>query len=190
MMRRWVIAFAVMTGVWGVPGVAHAAAKGKGNGASRGCAGAGAVVGDQAARRKATSTVLCLVNRARASHGARALRPSAGLANAATSHSAEMIGGRFFSHVSPDGTGVRSRIMRAGYIRHSRTALVDETIAWGSGTLATPANLVESFMRSTLHRRTLLDGRYRDFGAGLLLGAPMPGIGGAAATLTLNFGRR
>ncbi|MGH2897697.1 MAG: CAP domain-containing protein, partial [Solirubrobacteraceae bacterium] len=66
---------------------------------------------------------------------------------------------------------------------------VGETIAWGTDALATPAELVRSFIDSSGHRAILLDGRYRDIGIGLALGAPtdMPGDG---ATLTLDFGRR
>jgi uncharacterized protein YkwD len=164
--------------------VANAAAKARS--ASGGCAAADAVVRGEAARSRAASTVLCLVNRLRASHGARALRPSAPLAGAASSHSAEMIAADYFSHAGLDGSDIRTRVVRAGY----RAQLVDETIAWGSGPLATPAQFVESFMRSPLHRRALLDRRYRDVGVGLLLGAPAPGVRGPAATLTLNFGRR
>jgi uncharacterized protein YkwD len=184
MLRRWVIAVAIMAGVCGVADVASAAARARA--AAGGCPASDAVVRSEAARLKATSAVLCLVNRVRAGHGARALRASAPLASAATSHSAEMIAADLFSHVGPDGSDIRTRIVRAGY----RPSLVDETIAWGSGTFATPAQFVDSFMRSPLHRHALLERRYRDVGVGLLLGAPAPGVSGPAATLTLNFGRR
>jgi uncharacterized protein YkwD len=167
---------------------ANAVAKAKVS--SSGCHGADAVPRDEGGRERAIRAVLCTVNLIRASHGARPLRASHPLRVAATSHSSEMIQHAYFSHVSPDGADVRSRVTRSGYIRRSRKTLVDETIAWGSGRFATPAELVASFMGSATHRAALLNRRYRDVGIGLLLGAPMSGVRGPATTLTLDFGRR
>lgn len=192
MFRTMIVACAI-TGVVCTSTVASATAKTKaapGKAASGGCHGAGSVARNETGRRRAMKSVLCMVNRVRFSHGAGWLRASRPLASAATSHSAEMVARAFFSHVGADGAGVRRRVMRTGYIRRSRKTLVDETIAWGSGGFATPAQLVESFMQSPVHRSALLDRRYRDIGVGLLLGAPASGIPGPAATLTLNLGRR
>jgi len=187
-LRRATIAFALTVVGCGMPGMASAASKVEASAA--GCPGAHAVAADDAARQAATAAVLCVVNGMRAPHRAPALRLSNPLTSAATSHSAEMVTRRYFSHVGLDGSGVRRRVARTGYILHSRGTLVDETIAWGTGAMGTPAQLVEAFMESPLHRRTVLDRRYRDVGVGLVLGAPESGVGGAATTLTLDFGRR
>ena len=187
-MFRTVMTACAITVVVCLSTVANAAAKV--TVASGGCSAFDAVARDEAGRQRAIDAVLCSVNRLRASNGARPLRASRPLTVAATAHSSQMIAQAFFSHVSTDGAGVRRRAMRAGYIRRSRSALVDETIAWGSGRFATPAQLVESFLQSALHRAALLDGRYRDAGIGLLLGAPAAGVSGPAATLTLDLGRR
>ena len=45
-------------------------------------------------------------------------------------------------------------------------------------------------MQSAEHRRILLSPLYRDAGVGLQTGAPEPGVGGDAATVTVDFGRR
>ena len=187
MVRRVTIACAIAVLVC-VSAVASAAAKVRA--ASAGCRGADTVATDESGRQRAAAAILCTVNRVRAIHGAGALRASRPLTKAATAHSAEMVSGAYFSHASPDGSGVRRRAMRAGYIRRSRKTLLDETIAWGSGTYAAPSQLVESFLDSVPHRKALLDGRYRDLGIGLVLGAPERNAFGPAATLTLDFGRR
>jgi uncharacterized protein YkwD len=62
-----------------------------------------------------------------------------------------------------------------------------ETIAWGSGARATPALIVHSWLASPGHRAILLDGRYKDLGVGIALGAPGRGDG---ATFTGDFGSR
>lgn len=187
MFRTGMIASAI-TAVVCLSMVANAVGKAKVS--SGGCHGADAVPREEAGRQRAMKAVLCSVNVLRAAHGAGSLRASRPLGDAASSHSSEMIQHSFFSHLSPDGADVRNRVTRTGYIRRSRKTLVDETIAWGSGRFATPAELVASFMASSIHRAALLNPRYRDVGIGLLLGAPAPGIPGPATTLTLDFGRR
>jgi uncharacterized protein YkwD len=121
--------------------------------------------------------------------GRSPLRESSLLDAAAGRHSLDMVAGKFFSHAGSDGSSLRQRVARTGYLRGASSALVGETLAWGSGTYATPAQIVSAFLESPQHRRTMLDRRFRDVGVGLALGAPEPGISGAA-TATLDFGRR
>jgi uncharacterized protein YkwD len=45
-----------------------------------------------------------------------------------------------------------------------------ETIGWGSGALAEPAEMVRMWMESPPHRRTLLDPRFRLVGVGTWAG--------------------
>ncbi len=108
-----------------------------------------------------------------------------------------MVARQYFEHVTPNGVNVRQRAARAGYLR-KRSACrmrkrsgckINETIAWGTESQSTPAELVRMFMTSPGHRRILLDRRYRDIGVGLAPGAPVSGLGNGA-TLTLDFGRR
>ncbi len=156
-----------------------------------GCARA-ASIADSSTRRAAADSVLCLVNRERAKRGLRRLRASRQLTRSAQSHSRDMVRRRYFSHVSPGGMSANQRVRRSGYMRKRRGCRIGETIAWGTGSFATPAALVRTFMRSSGHRRILLDRRYRDIGIGLSLGAPEADAAdyGDGATLTLNFGAR
>jgi uncharacterized protein YkwD len=184
MLRRTAIASAVAALVGGVPGVATAAKKSRSAGE---CAGAGSVAVDEATRERAIRTVLCLVNRERATRGVSAVRASNPLENAAVGHSDAMVSGKFFSHASRNGDSAQRRCTRTGY---GRNALVGETIAWGSGPYATPAQLVGAFLASAEHRQIMLDRRYRDVGIGIALGAPRSGVPGDATTVTLDFGHR
>ena len=148
------------------------------------------MVVDEASRQRASETLLCLVNRERKLRHKPALRGSAQLATAATEHSADMVAGKFFSHTSPTAGSLFDRVARAGYMSSGGSATVGETLAWGAGSYATPAQMVVSFLESPVHRKTMLDKRFREVGIGLVLGAPVPGVAMAAATATMDFGRR
>jgi len=156
--------------------------------ADAGCART-ASAADDTTLSQASDAVLCLVNAERGRRGLGLVRASRELTTSAQAHSFDMVRRQYFSHVTPNGAGVRQRALRAGYVRRRGASKVGETIAWGTEQLATPAELVASFMESPGHRRILLDKRYRDVGIGLVLGAPAD-VPGDGATLTLDFGRR
>lgn len=152
--------------------------------AAEACAGAGTV--DGADRRQATRAVLCLVNRARASSGLRALRLSRRLSLAARFHSADMVARGYFAHGGPAGDTVATRVRRAGYATSHPGREVGETLAWGEQ--ATPDILVDALLRSPTHRRILMDPRADDAGIGLTPGAPAEGVSGPSSTLVLDIG--
>jgi uncharacterized protein YkwD len=135
----------------------------------------------------ARSATLCLINEARAKRGLGRLGTTAALARAASAHSRDMAIHDFFSHDSPGGSTPRARIAAAGYLEGASSWAIGETIAWGSGGLASPSSIVRSWLRSPGHRAILLDGRYDDVGIGIALGAP---VGGSGATFTGDFGQR
>lgn len=139
--------------------------------------------------KKAT---LCLLNVERRARGRVRLRANGQLAKAARRYSATMVRQGFFDHVSPSGSTLGSRI-RAGtsYLEGpvSRWSL-GENLAWGSRELATPKQIVRSWMRSPGHKRNILDRRFRHVGIGVVLGAPEDVGGQPAATYTTNFGLR
>jgi uncharacterized protein YkwD len=114
------------------------------------------------------AAVLCLVNRARAAHGERPLRPNRRLRRAAQAHSASMAEHGYFEHLGPRGQTPLARMRAAGYIPGSRVGYaIGENIAWGSLWLATPRAIVAAWMRSPEHRANILDGRYRETGIGV-----------------------
>ena len=142
----------------------------------------------QATLDRAVDATVCLINEARAEHSLSALRTTSALERAASAHSRDMVRRDFFSHESPSGTTPQQRIDRTGYLSGARSWAVGETIAWGTGGYATPSSIVRGWLRSPGHRAILLDGRYRDLGIGIALGAPNAGGGGA--TFTGDFGAR
>jgi uncharacterized protein YkwD len=151
------------------------------------CAGAGARPTNATLDRAADATT-CLINQARAQRGLGALRSAGALERAAGAHSRDMLRRDFFSHSSPSGSTPQQRIDRTGYLAGARSWAIGETIAWGSGGLATPASIVRGWLRSPGHRAILLDGRYDDVGVGIAIGAPHGSRGGA--TFTGDFGAR
>jgi uncharacterized protein YkwD len=145
------------------------------------CAGAG-LRPSPARTASLSQTTLCLLNRQRAQHGLRALYSNSRLALAARRHTRDMVVHNFFAHGDLLG-----RLARAGYFRGRRSWSVGENIAWGSGSSATPRAIVSMWMQSPGHRANILNGRFREIGVGLVAGAPVPGVRGAA-TYTTDFG--
>jgi uncharacterized protein YkwD len=134
---------------------------------------------------------LCLLNAERRKRGLAPLFSNGQLRKAAQAFSANMVRQRFFDHVSPQGTTLRSRVGRTSYLsgRLSSWSL-GENLAWGSGDRATPRRIVRSWMNSPGHRRNILDRSFRDIGIGVVTGAPDDAGGQRAATYTTDFGHR
>jgi hypothetical protein len=67
-----------------------------------------------------------------------------------------------------------------------------ETIAWASGSFATPRNVMYSWIESTSQRLTLLAPDFRHIGVGITLGAPGERDPAAvpAVTYTVDYGWR
>lgn len=188
MLRISVIALAITALLASAPGMASAKTTKR---SASACAGSYSVAVDEAMRLRAVDAMLCLINGERRKRGLSALRSSTTLASAALDHSGDMVAGKFMSHAGSDGGGVKLRAIKAAYIPNMTcSSLLGETIAFGGGSLATPARLVSSLMKDPVHRRTMLDRRFRDAGVGFALGAPMDGFSGSAATVTVDFGRR
>ena len=145
------------------------------------CASADARPGSVSPRTY-TRAVECLVNVQRAGAGLGALDHDRRLARAARRFSSTMVHQRFFDHVSPDGSTVSARAQAAGY----SGATLGETIGWGSGELATPTAIVQSWMASPPHHAILMSHAFDRVGLGVALGSP-EGIG-ESATVTADFG--
>jgi uncharacterized protein YkwD len=133
------------------------------------------------------SATVCLLNKHRRAKGLHPLRNNSRLQAAATRFSQRMVRERFFDHTAPDGTTFDQRIEAAGY---GAFVALAENIAWGSGTRATPTQIVTGWMRSSGHRRNILDASLREIGVGVVPGAPQDAVGGVAGTYTTDFGSR
>jgi uncharacterized protein YkwD len=105
--------------------------------------------------------VIRIVNRIRARHGLRRLRPNHRLALAANTHTGDMLRRDFLSHSSSDGTDMGSRVRRyAGTKRW-----IGENIVAMSGR-ATARKAVRMWMHSPPHRAVLLSPSGRRIGIG------------------------
>ena len=135
------------------------------------------------------SATLCLINEERVTHGRSRLGARDQLKEAASRHSRSMDEHNYFSHDSPGGADVVDRVRRTGYLKGAGSWALGENIAWGSGSLATPAKIVEAWMNSSGHRDNILSRDFEHIGVGVARGAPVAGIGDGA-TYTTDFGRR
>jgi uncharacterized protein YkwD len=133
------------------------------------------------AARQAT---LCLLNQQRQANGLRPLGESHDLNVASQRHSRDMAVHKYFAHGNFVG-----RIRAAGYLSGATSWIVGENIAWGSGSYATPAEIVNEWMHSPPHRENILRSSFHQIGLGIARGAPESGMG-SAATYTTDFGSR
>ena len=90
----------------------------------------------------------------------------------ATAYAQDLVAGSYFSHTGRDGSGVRDRIERTGYLAGDGDWLIGENLAWGTGALATPGSIMQAWMNSPGHRENILNPEYREIGIGIVTGNP------------------
>lgn len=103
--------------------------------------------------------VVILTNQERANVGCPALTLNSKLTTAAQNHTADMALNDFFSHTSPGGATLASRLSAVGYAYWSAA----ENIAAGYGT---PASVVAGWMNSSGHRANMLNCNFTEIGVG------------------------
>jgi uncharacterized protein YkwD len=133
------------------------------------------------------AAIVCLHSAIRAERGMRPLGENSSLLRAAVAHSADMVSQRYFEHTGPSGTTMRDRLFGT-YVRRSQAWTLGENIAWATGSEATPANIMASWMASPGHRANILRRAYREVGVGIVVGVPSDATAGA--TFTADFGSR
>jgi uncharacterized protein YkwD len=178
-MRRTALRLAVssllaLTAAAGLPAAASAA----------GCSGADrspAELGQSAT----VHTTLCLLNRERHARGLRSLRGDAKLRRAADGHAGDMVAKHYFDHTSKSGASFVTRIKRTGWTKSRRSWTVGENIGYGSGSYATPREMVKGWMHSAGHRANILARQFKMIGVGVANGSP---DGGNGATYATDFG--
>lgn len=126
---------------------------------------------------------LCLINYERAVRHMRPLRANGALANAAERHSRDMAQRNYFSHDTLGGGTFVSRIKAARYIQPNSAWSVGENLAWGTGSLGTPAATLNAWMHSSGHRANILNRSYRELGVGVV-------VAGGKTVYTTDFGLR
>ena len=153
--------------------------------ATQDCPGAG-VMPTSANEAVVRAAILCLHNQIRADRGLPALRENARLRRAAESHSSDMVSHGFFDHTTPSGETMVDRIMAARYVSPDVGWALGENLAWGTGVLATPREIMRAWMNSPGHRANVIKRSYREIGIGVATGTPT--AGGDGATYTADFG--
>jgi uncharacterized protein YkwD len=120
------------------------------------------------------------INAVRARHGLPRVTAQRMLARAASAHSAEQLRAGYTSHNGADGTPFTLRMRR---YTHARST--GETIAWlAPSQRRKAAAVVHMWLRSPVHRRVLLERRFRRVGVGRRSGV----LGGRVMTVvTANF---
>jgi uncharacterized protein YkwD len=136
------------------------------------------------------ASVLCLINRERASNGEQPLVASAQLEGAAEAHNKDMIAADYFEHVSPNGETPVDRVRAMGYIPGPPAGyIIGENLAWGTFSLATPQAIVAAWIASPGHLANILESQYQDTGIAVVPEVPAALAGGApGATYAQEFG--
>ena len=132
------------------------------------------------------ASILCLHNQIRIARGLPVLRENARLRRAAVGHSNDMVDHGFFDHTTPGGETMVDRIMAVRYVSPDVGWALGENLAWGTGVLATPREIMKAWMDSPGHRANVVKRAYREIGIGVVTGTPS--AGGDGATYTADFG--
>ena len=131
--------------------------------------GAGNAVAARRARGFARQ-MLRLQNTERRRHGLRRLAVSRSLNRTARRHARDMVRRHYFGHVSLGGRDVVDRVASTGYGRR-RGFAVQENLYWWSPQRSA-RTVVRAWMSSAVHRANLLNGRWRQFGVGVMMRSP------------------
>lgn len=85
-----------------------------------------------------------------------------------------MVAHGYFSHDSMNGNSFVDRIRKAGYVPARAFPSLGEDLAWGSGSLGTPREIVQSWMESPGHRANILNCDFKTLGVGVHFGPGGP----------------
>jgi uncharacterized protein YkwD len=138
-------------------------------------------------RGQARNAVVCLINNRRAERGKGRLGSQSGLRKAASRHSRRMAKRNCFAHQCPGEKDLTKRVHGTSYLPCNCSWGLGENIAWGRKGEGTPKRIVKAWMRSSSHKRIMLDGTYKHIGIGAVWGSPT-GSGGGVGTYTATFG--
>jgi uncharacterized protein YkwD len=127
------------------------------------------------------------INEVRVSHGLAPVHIAKGLRATAQGHSRDMVNRNYFAHTSPTGSTLNYRISHSMF-RTSGAWWAGEDLAWGTGTIGSPRNVIRMWLASPEHRSILLSSSYTFVGVGRAVGR-FQGFDNAAVW-TVDFGHR
>ncbi len=109
------------------------------------------------------SALIAQVNALRTSHGLPPYQVNSILMAVAQAHSDYQASIQTMTHIGPDGSHPRDRVIAAGY-GAGHTVFVSENIAWGYN--LSPASVVQMWTGDQPHWNTMMGEYYKDIGAG------------------------
>lgn len=139
--------------------------------------------------KRAERATLCLLNKQRRSRGLPALRNQRHHKRAARQHNRLMVRANCFSHSCPGGKSLVQRLLSTAYLPCNCYWGVGENIAYGTGGRSSPRKVVRAWMKSTGHRRNILDRSFRHIGVAVKQGVPVR-TASKGGTYTTDFGYR
>jgi uncharacterized protein YkwD len=155
--------------------------------ANGGCSGASGNPARQSVAELRNATI-CLINHLRHRHGLGSVHSNHKLRKAAQGHSGDMVRRDYFSHDSPSGSSIQTRIGGSGYFAGAGRYQYGEIIGGGTSSGGSPKTVAKAWMHSPPHRAAILTGGFHDLGVGVARG--FPGRGSQGATFTVDFGSR
>ena len=139
-------------------------------------------------KHQVSRSILCLINKERASRGLHEVKLQGEQTKAARRHSRLMISDGCFAHECPGEGELVSRMQKADYLPCNCYWGVGENLAYGERAYGSPKSIMHAWMNSPEHRENILNGSYRDIGIGIVWGTPEQGSARASATYTTDFG--
>ena len=141
------------------------------------------------------ASVFCLINQRRAENGRRVLVPNRLLHRAAGDYAFSLLEGHFFSHHgdfrgASTGSTVIGRLREVGYIRRRGSWSVGEDLHWTTAGTSRPADVVEAWVESPIHRKYLFNAKYEELGVGAQRGVPFDASQFDGITVAAEFGVR
>lgn len=187
MKTRSLLAVAALLGLLALLIAAGPAAQGAS--AANACEEWGDRQSDEIRTGQARKAVLCLVNRERSKRGLKPLSRDKKLQSAAQIHNDYMQKKKCFSHQCPGEASLTGRLQTSNWLTRGLSGYAyGENIAWGSGHLGTPANIMKQWMNSSGHRANILSKKFAQIGVGYTKGTiSSPNAVGAIITTTFGW---
>jgi uncharacterized protein YkwD len=140
-------------------------------------------------------SMFCMINETRAENGVQALGPNPLLRKAASAYTNSLLRGRFFSHHGdfaghPHSSTPIGRLREIGYIRPGYVWVVGEDLRWSTPETSTPADIIEMWMNSSIHRMWLLKPKLEELGVAGARGTPIDPDLPDGITVAAEFGFR
>src|SRR3954454_17608780 len=141
------------------------------------------------------ASMFCQINETRAANGVQRLRPNPLLRRAAVSYTNSLLIGRFFSHHGdfaghPHSSTPIGRAREMGYVRPGYVWIVGEDLRWSTPETSTPADIIQFWLNSPIHRMYLLKPKFDELGVIGERGTPLDPNVPDGITVAAEFGFR